>query len=59
MIPKDVTAPDSHYRDDLGTIMAQVMILEGDPWTLVGVRKAWAKVLQDLQDERDWVFGTH
>jgi hypothetical protein len=58
-IPKDVTAPDEHYRDDLGTIMAQAMILEGDPWTLPGVRAAWAKVIRDLQDERDRMFGTH
>lgn len=58
VIPKDVTAPDDHYRDDLGTVMAFVLILEGDPWTLPGVRAAWAKVRRDLEAERDRTFGT-
>ena len=58
IIPKDVTAPDDHYRDDLGTVMAFVMVLEGDPWTLPGVRAAWTKVRRDLEAERDRTFGT-
>lgn len=58
VIPKDVTAPEDHYRDDLGTVMAFVLILEGDPWTLPGVRAAWTKVRRDLEAERDRTFGT-
>jgi len=57
-VPKDVTAPDDQYRDDLGTIMAFVLMLEEDPWTLRGVRAAWTKVRHDLEAERDRTFGT-
>ena len=58
VIPKDVTAPDDHYRDDLGVIMANALMLEGDPWTLPGVRRAWEKVRTDIATERDRTFGT-
>ena len=53
VVPKDVTAPDDQYRDDLGTVMAFDLMLEGDPWTLPGVRAAWAKVRRDLEEERE------
>jgi hypothetical protein len=58
VIPTDATAPDDHFRDDLGTVMAFVLILEGDPWTLPGVRTAWATDRRDLEAERDRTFGT-
>ena len=57
VIPKDVTAPDDHYRDDLGTIIAFTLVLEQEPWTLPGVRAAWAKARQDLKAERDRTLG--
>lgn len=54
-IPKDVTAPDSHLRDDLGTLMAFIKQLHDDQGSLPGVRAAWGRVLEDLRAERDSV----
>jgi hypothetical protein len=52
-IPFDATAPAEHCKDDLGTVMAHVLVLVDNQETSEEVNRLWYRVLIDLLYQRD------
>ncbi len=52
-IPFDPTAPAEHCKDDLGTIIARVLVRVDERETSEGVARLWRRVLIDLLYQRD------